>query len=288
MPDIQALRQLIAQNRLDDVLKQLKPLPEAKDFENEIIMLESDLNGFNRSERTGLLTTSEAGLQRRQLTSRLLNLLGEIERASGSAVPPVKPPDPAQQFILFIGAAPADLPPIDIDQEIREIEEGLRRARLRERFQLEQRQAARAADLRRALLDLERSPRFIHFAGYGHDGSDGRPAGLIFEDEQGKSRIISGAALTGLFSAIRDVECVLLNAALSIGPAQELAREIPYVIGMDGKLLDRAAIVFAIGFYDAIGSGRSIEDAFRIAKSSIELEGLPADQANIPQLLKKA
>jgi hypothetical protein len=292
MPDIQALRQLIAQNRLDEVFKQLKALPEAKRFENEIILLEADFSGLNRSERNGLLTHSEAGLQRRQITHRLLSLLSEIEQESGNSepvepLPPDNPPGLAQQFILFIGAAPADLPPIDIDREIREIEEGLRRSRHRERFQLEQRQAARAADLRRALLDLAGAPRFIHFAGYGHDGSDGKPAGLIFEDEQGKSRTVSGTALTGLFSAIRGVECVLLNAALSIGAARELAREVPYAIGMDGRLLDPAAIAFAIGFYDAIGSGRSIEDAFRIAQSSIELEGLPADQAQIPRLLKK-
>lgn len=31
---------------------------------------------------------------------------------------------------------------------------------------------------------------------------------------------------------------------------------------------------FAVGFYDALGAGKEIEDAFRVAKNAIALEGI--------------
>ena len=38
---------------------------------------------------------------------------------------------------------------------------------------------------------------------------------------------------------------------------------------------DRAAITFAIGFYDALLAGESIEFAYQLGCSAIQLEGIP-------------
>jgi hypothetical protein len=49
---------------------------------------------------------------------------------------------------------------------------------------------------------------------------------------------------------------------------------------------DRAAIAFAVGFYDAIGAGRSIAEAFQFGRNAIALEGIP--EANTPILVSEA
>jgi hypothetical protein len=40
-------------------------------------------------------------------------------------------------------------------------------------------------------------------------------------------------------------------------------------------LCDRAAIKFAIGFYDALLAGRDVDFAVQLGRSAIELEGIP-------------
>jgi hypothetical protein len=44
---------------------------------------------------------------------------------------------------------------------VREIDQGLNRAKRREQYKLEQRWAVRTDDIRRALLDIE--PQFVHY-----------------------------------------------------------------------------------------------------------------------------
>lgn len=53
--------------------------------------------------------------------------------------------------------------------------------------------------------------------------------------------------------------------------AEAIAEHIPYVIGMSAGIKDKAAIEFAVGFYDALGAGKEIDDAFRFAKNAIAL-----------------
>jgi hypothetical protein len=50
---------------------------------------------------------------------------------------------------------------------------------------------------------------------------------------------------------------------------------IPFVIGMNQAIGDRAAIAFSVGFYRALGAGRSVKDAYEFACVEIQLEGIP-------------
>ncbi|MGB5714760.1 MAG: hypothetical protein WBM44_28065, partial [Waterburya sp.] len=43
------------------------------------------------------------------------------------------------------------------------------------------------------------------------------------------------------------------------------------VIGMNQAIRDDAAIAFSIGFYRALGYGKSVEDAFKFGKNAIQL-----------------
>jgi formylglycine-generating enzyme required for sulfatase activity len=183
------------------------------------------------------------------------------------------------QTILFLAASPKSTAPLRLDQELRDIAEGLRRAQKRDQFNLEQRSAVRPRDIQRAMLDLE--PQIIHFSGHGAG-----EAGLVFEDEIGNAKLFDGNALADLFKLFADqLNCVLLNGCYSEVQANAIAQHIPYVIGMNKAIGDQAAIAFAVGFYDALGAGRSVEFAFKLGCAAIRMEGIIEHLT--PVLIKK-
>ena len=71
------------------------------------------------------------------------------------------------------------------------------------------------------------------------------------------------------------VSCVVLNACYSETQAKSIAKHIPFVIGMNQAIGDNAAIAFSVGFYKALGAGRSVKDAYEFACVEIQLEGIP-------------
>ena len=184
------------------------------------------------------------------------------------------------QTILFLAANPKDTGRLRLDQELRDIAEGLQRAQKRDQFNLEQRLAVRTRDIQRAMLDV--SPQIIHFSGHGEG-----EAGLMFEDEIGNAKFVDGAALAGLFELFADqITCIVLNGCYSDVQAKAIGQHIPYVIGMNQAIGDRAAIAFAVGFYDALGAGRPIEFAYKLGCAAIRMEGLAENLT--PVLLKQS
>ncbi len=171
--------------------------------------------------------------------------------------------------ILVLAANPKDLRPLRLDEEIRDIEAGLRAAKQRDRFVLVPRLATRAEDLRRAMLDVE--PRIVHFCGHGA-GNDG----VVLENREGRAKPASPEALADLFGLFSNhVECVLLNACHTEAQALAIVRHISFVIGMSTTIGDKTALKFSVAFYDALGAGRPVEFAFRYGCNAILLEGLP-------------
>lgn len=166
--------------------------------------------------------------------------------------------------ILLLAANPRNTSQLQLDQEVREISEGLRRANKREQFKLEQRWAVRSRDFYRAILDTQ--PHIVHFCGHGA-GEDG----IVLEDDTGQTAFLQADALSGMFElfATEGVECVLLNACYSEMQATAISQHINYVIGMNRAIGDKAAINFAVAFYDALGSGREFEFAFKLGCSQI-------------------
>ena len=183
------------------------------------------------------------------------------------------------QKILVFSANPQNTDQRRLAVEVREIKEGLQRAQKRDRFEIVSKWAVRPADLRRALLDYE--PHIVHFSGYGSANE-----GLAFENELGQVHFIKTAALANLFNLFKDkIECVVLNSCYSNVQAEAISQHIHYVVGMSQDTSDNAAIHFAVGFYDALGAGRTIEDAFEMGHVAIELQGLAS--ASKPVLKKK-
>lgn len=171
--------------------------------------------------------------------------------------------------ILILAANPKNTEKLRLDEEMREIQAGLERARKREQFEIIARSAVRPDDLRRALLDYE--PQIVHFSGHGAGNQ-----GLALEDNTGQAKLVSAESLARLFKLFKDkVECVLLNACYSEVQAEAIHQHVDYVIGMSQAIGDKAALEFAVGFYDALGAGRAFEDAYEFGRNAIDLEGIP-------------
>lgn len=186
---------------------------------------------------------------------------------------------PSVITILMLSANPKETVRLRLDEERRDIEEGLERSQRRDQFRLVKKDAVRPRDIQRAMLDL--NPRFVHFSGHGEGEK-----GIAFEDEAGKTKLVGAEALAGLFKLFADsVECVILNACYSEVQAEAIARHIPYVIGMREAIGDRAAIEFSVGFYDALGAGREIDFAYALGCQAIQLADI---QEHLTPVLKKS
>jgi eukaryotic-like serine/threonine-protein kinase len=177
--------------------------------------------------------------------------------------------------ILILSANPLDTSKLRLDEEVREIRAALKRAKNRDKFQIITESAVRADDLRLALLEHE--PSIVHFSGHG-SGKDG----LAFESNSGHLQLVSTESLVRLFELFKTkIECVLLNACYSKMQADAIHEHIDCVIGMSRAIGDRAAIEFAVGFYDALGAGYSYDYCFKIACVSVNLEGIPESETPV-------
>ena len=99
--------------------------------------------------------------------------------------------------------------------------------------------------------------------------------GLYLEDDDGYAKPVSTKALVSLFRLFQnEIKCVFLNACYSHHQARAIAEHIEFVIGMNYKVSDKAAIEFATAFYDAIGADRDIPFSYKMGCSALFLENL--------------
>ena len=179
-----------------------------------------------------------------------------------------------QQKILILAAIPRGL---RLDKEIREIESAIQRSTRQNLFEIIIRTAVRPQDIRRAIA--EQRPQIVHFCGHGmEDGS------LMLEDDGGNHHPVLPTRLAALFKLHSDyVKCVLLNACYSSLSAEAIGKHINYVIGMNQPIEDRAAIIFAQGFYDGLcyenlDSQDVLHRAFNEGLVALELENCSVAQ----------
>ena len=183
-------------------------------------------------------------------------------------------------IILFLSADPTSASRLRLGEEFREINVQLRLAMQRDHFKLALPQLSlRPKDISGALLNEQ--PQIVHFSGHGI--SEGA---LCFENEIGQAHLVQPEAVAALFEQFASqVKCVVLNACYSEIQANAIAKHIDFVIGMNQVIGDKAAIAFAIGFYQALGAGRTIEEAYKLGCVQIQLQGIPEHLT--PVLLKK-
>jgi hypothetical protein len=162
--------------------------------------------------------------------------------------------------VLFLAASPKDLKPLSPDEELRKIEQELQLGPSND-FVLKSHVAARLTDISRSLVRYK--PHVVHFSGHG--ASDG---GLYVADENGFSKPVNPQGLAEMFGRYRDmIRCVVVNACHSEQLAAAMSRYIDYVVGMHSEVGDSAAILFSVGFYQALFGGETVPQAFRLACS---------------------
>ena len=171
-----------------------------------------------------------------------------------------------KKIILVLTANPEGTSRLRLDEEVRNIEEALRRAQQRDAFELMTKFAVTPRSLLQSLSDTK--PKIVHFCGHS------TKTGLMLEDAQGQSQIVSTKALSETFYILASsgIECVILNACYSEVQAQEIVKYIPYVIGISDAIGDKGAITFSESFYDALGSGQGYETAFELGRNRLSLE----------------
>lgn len=181
---------------------------------------------------------------------------------------------PGKTNILLVCANPRGSDPLRTAEEDRTLRESLRLSPNRDAFEVETLNAATIDDLRRALL---RKPfQVVHFSGHGTHG------GLVFEDVQGNLMVPQSAALAELLQR-RGVRVALLNACYSLSVGKIAALGLDYTVASSGPISDPGAIEFARGFYDAIGAGTDVPDAYEEGLSTARLKGLSIDAVLLRQ-----
>lgn len=181
--------------------------------------------------------------------------------------------------ILILAANPKDTQRLRLAKEIRDSMESIQSAKFRDQFEIHSQGAVGTRDLTKAILDHK--PNIVHFIGHGEK------EGLILEDEMGFRKLVTAEALSGLFKIFSDqIECVILGACYTANQASVINKHIDYVIGMQKDIKDEAAIEFSVGFYDALGAGKSIDMAFDIGCSAIQLN-FPDQLEHLVPILKR-
>ena len=134
------------------------------------------------------------------------------------------------------------------------------------KFEVRLRLAVRPEELQLQLLEYK--PEIVHFCGHGAGEQ-----GLVLQDENGREQFVSTESLSGLFKIFsNDIDCVVLNACDSDCQAEVIVAHINYVVGMNQEILDKAAYIFAVGFYQGLGFGKSIEQAYELGCNAIQLQ----------------
>jgi hypothetical protein len=179
--------------------------------------------------------------------------------------------------ILFLAANPTGTNHLALDKECREIEQKIRASDHRDGLEFHTKWAVRTGDLLQYLN--QHRAHVIHFSGHGSLTEE-----LILLDANDQAKPVSKAALKQLFMTLKDnIRVVVLNACFSRPQAEAISEVIDCAIGMNRAIGDEAAIVFAAAFYQAIGFGRSVKEAFESGKAALMLEGIP--EVTTPELL---
>ncbi|WP_170319966.1 pentapeptide repeat-containing protein [Polyangium spumosum] len=212
---------------------------------------------------------------------------------------------PSKIRILFLGANPSDTTRLALGREVREITQRLRGTHEGERFEIVQEWAVRVGDLQAALL--RHRPQIVHFSGHGRSERSGSSPGsidvaremlsadasseedldgeILVEDDGGRAKPIPASALANLFGIVGGVRCVVLNACHSSAQAEAIQQHVEAVVGMRRSIHDAAAVSFAWAFYQGLGFGASLSQAFELGKNQIELAGF--GDGEVPRFLTR-
>lgn len=284
LPFTALIRELIEQARLEEALNlaKQKALDGWTEMDTDIALLLADFQLTTTKNLRGELDFNALSSKMRSLGAQLLDTVERVEKTKDTNATATGPAtNTRHDMILFFGANPFQNLALELDREVREISEGLTRQGTRQAFDFRAQLHVSPADLHRMLLD---NPRFVHFAGNAVVNHPDYGTGVIFEDKNQQPQTVGGDILARIFKQFPSVECVFLNTCDSGPTALDIGASVKYAIGMNSRVYDESAIVFAVAFYEAIGSGKDVPNAFEYAKTRLMMERFP-EQANVPILV---
>lgn len=188
----------------------------------------------------------------------------------------------ARVRILFLSANPDSTTRLALDEELRAIQVRLRQSGAADRIELCAEWALRGDEIPAALM--RHRPQIVHFSGHGSSAGEL----ILSASKAGELNTVSAETLRRIFEPLAaDISCVVLNACYSALQAKALAEILPCVVGMTRKVKDTAAVAFAAGFYEALAFGESVQTAFKLGCTQIELAQEPG-QRDVPNLLLRS
>jgi hypothetical protein len=193
-------------------------------------------------------------------------------------------PRPAQPIpftpplrILAVGASPRSLPPLDLAEEARHLEELHRGSSAVEVSFLPN---ASAGAVREALSGD--TYNVLHFMGHGIFDPAAGEGMLAFEGAEGRLERVSGKAFATKLRDLRALGVVVLNACNTArtghqqgaSPFRGVATAlvlggVPAVVAMQRPISDRAAIGFSTSFYRHLARGDAIDEALTEGRQAI-------------------
>lgn len=184
---------------------------------------------------------------------------------------------PAEITVLVLAASPEDEAQLRLDKEIREIELRLRQSEYRDSIRFVPKVARQLTDLIQDLNEVR--PDIVHFSGHGNQTE------LAFENAEGRVQPLSNEMLGGLLAATSDrIQLAVFNSCQSSVQAELATDYVRFAIGMEASVEDERAKTFAAQFYNSLGFGKTLAEAFEQAKTQVALTH--GDGAEVPQLFE--
>jgi tetratricopeptide (TPR) repeat protein len=183
--------------------------------------------------------------------------------------------------VLVMISSPSDQPALDVEHEWTKLNEALAELQEAGRVVVERIESASLAALQTQLRRGEY--HVFHYIGHGLFDERTQDGFLLFENEDGRSKPVSGQMLGTLLHDEPTLRLVLLNACEGAkgsrrdpfaGTAQSLVRKrIPAVIAMQAVIVDEAAKTFAYEFYRALADDYPVDAALTEARKIIYGQG---------------
>lgn len=217
------------------------------------------------------------GLGRFVVMSSDTPLVRYLDLPKGAAPLTVEPP----LRVLVMVSSPSDLDPLDVEREVDLLRQATADLTSAGVLELEIVPHARLRTLQHQLRIAEY--HVFHFIGHGVYDEKADDGLLMLEDDDGRSRGVSGLDLGVLLHDHHSLRLAVLNACEGArgsvenplgGVAQSLIRQgLPAAVAMQFEISDEAALVFAHEFYLAIGDGYPIDAATVEARKAIFASG---------------
>ena len=193
---------------------------------------------------------------------------------------PISPP----LTVLAVLSNPQDVEPLAVEREWTLLQAALQGLEERNLVRLERLPAATLEALQARLRNQTAGGvHIVHFVGHGFFDDAQNLGGLIFEDEQRRSRVVLAATMGMLLHDHDALRLVFLNACEGAtsgrsnsfaGVAQQLVQQgVPVVLAMQFPVSDRAAIALSQEFYRSLSDGLPADAALSEARKAIASQG---------------